>query len=295
MRVSAQTRHDQTLRALALVAERMDLVQTQLATGKRIQKVSDDPAGVASALGYRNSIAFETQMRRNIDSAISVLDITESALNSVTESVQRVRELSVQAANGVLGTSERQAIAAEVDQLLLSMVQSANTNFGGQYIFSGHQTQTPAYAVTGNPPTAVAFQGDNGIMERQISGADKVQTNIPGPDVFGTLFEDMIALRDALTSSAPASDIQAGITAMDGALDRVLAARSAMGARTQRLEATLEHSLDIDLNLTNLKSNVEDIDLAEGIVALNAQQNALQATLGAIGRTAGMTLLDFLR
>jgi flagellar hook-associated protein 3 FlgL len=98
-----------------------------------------------------------------------------------------------------------------------------------------------------------------------------------------------------LRANGPLTDIQGGIASMENALDRILTARSELGSRTVRLEATADHSLDVDLDLQQLRSSVEELDLAEGIVSLNAQQNALQATLGAIGRTSTMSLLDYLR
>jgi flagellar hook-associated protein 3 FlgL len=246
-------------------------------------------------MGYRQSITFETQMRRNIESAIAVINVTESALGSATESVQRIRELAVQAANDVLGPSERSGIADEVDQLIRQLVQDSNTQFGGQHVFSGQQTQAAAFTVTGDPPTAVTYQGDTGERVRRISSADTVSVNVPGSQVFGQTFTDLIAFRDALRANGPIQDIQGGIGAMDSALDRILTARSDLGARTVRLEATVDHSFDVDLDLQQLRSSIEDLDLAEGIVSLNAQQNALQATLGAIGRTSTVSLLDFLR
>ena len=295
MRVSDQTRHFQNLRNLEGVTKRMDRVQEQLASGKRVQRASDDPAGISAALGYRTGIAFETQMRRNVENATSLLDISDAALGSATEAMQRVRELAVQAASDTLGADERTAIASEVDQLTQQLVQVANTNFGGEYIFAGHQTGNPAFVSTGQPATGVTYQGDSGIRTRQISATDTVEVNIPGSTIFGTAFADLISFRQALEANAPAAQLQQGIAAMDTALDKILAARSQVGARTVRLAATKNQSETTDLTLQSLKANVEDIDIAEAIVNLNAQQNALQATLGAIGRTANMTLLDFLR
>jgi flagellar hook-associated protein 3 FlgL len=119
--------------------------------------------------------------------------------------------------------------------------------------------------------------------------------NIPGSSVFGTLFDDLITFRQSLETNAPHSQLQQGISFMDSALDRVLAARATVGSRTARLEATRYQSESTDLTLQSLQSNIEHVDIAEAIVHLNAQQNALQATLGAIGRASTMTLLDFLR
>lgn len=295
MRISEQSRLNKQVNFLNSAAERMDRIQQQLATGKRIDNASDDPSGTALALAHRKSIAFESQMRRNMENGTAFLNITESALDGATGLIQRARELAVQAASETNGPNEKRSVAAEIDQLIQSLAQAANSNFGGAYIFSGHQTQAPAYQVTGSPPTAIVFQGDTGQRIHRISAQDAVPTNVAGSTAFGTVFDDLIALRDNLNANGPASVTRAGIANLDTALDRVLQARADVGARTNRFESSLRRSEDADVGLQELRANIEDVDLADAIVRMTAQQNAMQAALGAIGRTSSDTLLNFLR
>jgi flagellar hook-associated protein 3 FlgL len=216
-------------------------------------------------------------------------------MDSATELLQRARELTVQGATGTLGPNEKTNIASELNQIIQQLGQVANTNFGGAYIFSGHQTQTPAYNVTGNPPVSATWQGDNGQGIRQISAQASVAVNVIGSDVFGGMFDDLITLRDNLNSNAPTTTINNAIADIDHALDRVLNARADVGARINRFEATTNRSLDANTNLQDLRASIEDIDITETIIQFTAAQNALEAALGAIGRTSNMTLLNFLR
>ena len=295
MRITEQSRLSNQVDYLNSAAERMDRIQQQLATGKRIERASDDPSGAALALSHRKSIAFETQMRRNMENGTAFLNVTESALNGATEILQRARELSVQAANGTNGPSERASISAEVGQLIQGLAQVGNSNFGGAYIFSGFQTQTAAFQLTGTPPTAITYQGDSGQRMHRISAQDTVATNVVGSTAFGSIFTDLIALRDNLSANAPVATISAGIANIDSALDRVLLARADVGGRINRFESSKARSEDTDTSLQGLRSNIEDIDLGETIVRMTAQQNALQAALGAIGRNSNNSLLNFLR
>lgn len=294
MRLSEQARVGNQVRFMNSASERMDKVQRQLSTNRRIERASDDPTGAALAMQHRKNIAFEAQMRRNLENGTAFLNVTESALGGATELLQRARELTVQGATGTLGASEKTNIAAEMDQLIQQLAQVANTNFGGAYIFSGHQTQTPAYAVTGNPPAAITWQGDNGQRIRQISAQDAVAVNVVGNDVFGTMFQDLMTLRDNLNSNASTTTINGSLADIDKALNGVLNARADVGARVNRFEATTARSEEMDTNLQELRANIEDIDVAETIIQFTAAQNALQAALGAIGKTSNMTLLNYL-
>lgn len=295
MRLSEQARLHNHVSYLNAAAERMDRVQRQLATNRRIDRASDDPSGAALAMQYRQSIAFETQMRRNLDNGTAFLNVTEAALSGATDLLQRARELTVQAANDTLGASERQGIAAEVNQLIEQLAQVANTSFGGVYIFSGHQTNTPAYNVGGTPPAAITWQGDYGERLRRVSTRDVVPVNIIGDRVFGNLFDRLIQLRDALQAGGTGAQVRPFIADIDAGLERVLNARAEVGARLNRFEATTDRSLVTDTNLQELRAGVEDIDIAETIIRFTASQNALEAALGAIGRTANLSLLNFLR
>ncbi len=294
MRLSEQSRTHNQVRYLSDATERADRVQRQLSTNRRIDRASDDPTGAALAMQHRKNIAFESQMRRNLENGTAFLNVTESALNSATELLQRARELTVQGSTGTLGPNEKTSIATEMNQLIQQLAQVANTNFGGAYIFSGHQTQTAAYQVAGNPPAAVTWQGDTGQRIRQVSAQDAVAVNVIGDQVFEDMFADLIALRDNLNANAPTTTINSSIADIDRALNSVLDARADVGARLNRFESTTSRSLDTDTNLQELRASIEDIDISETIIQFTAAQNALQAALGAIGKTANMSLLNYL-
>jgi flagellar hook-associated protein 3 FlgL len=141
----------------------------------------------------------------------------------------------------------------------------------------------------------VTWQGDDGQRMRQVSTQDAVAVNVIGEDVFGDMFADLIALSGNLKSNAPTTTINGSLADIDRALDSVLNARADVGARINRFESTTNRSLETDTNLQELKAGVEDIDISETIIQFTAAQNAMEAALGAIGRTSNMTLLNFLR
>jgi flagellar hook-associated protein 3 FlgL len=295
MRLSEQSRLVAHQRYLSTIQEGMAKIQEQLATGRRIQRASDDPAGASLALQHRKNIAFETQMRRNLEGGISFMNVSEAALGGITDSLQRVRELTVQASSDSIGPSERNAIGLEIDQLIEHIAQAANTRFGDAFVFSGHQTQTAAYTVTGNPPTAVTYAGDAGQRVRRISFQDESPVNVTGTAVFGTMFDDLIALRDDLKAGAAGAVITPHLDTVDAALERVMGGRAELGARINRFEAAFGQSEQANITLAELKRDVEEVDLTDAITKLTGQQTALEAAIGAIGVTSRLSLVNFLQ
>src|SRR5690242_15840742 len=109
-RITQNMMNTQLMRNLNSNMRRMDNSQNQLATGRRINKPSDDPVGIAFALRYRSEIAANEQYESNANAAVSWMDYTDVTLNQAGSVLQRVRELTVQAANGTNSSESLQAI-----------------------------------------------------------------------------------------------------------------------------------------------------------------------------------------
>jgi flagellar hook-associated protein 3 FlgL len=295
LRISAAQRLINHQRYLSDVESRMDQIQQQLATGRKIARASDDPAGAALALQHRKNIGFEAQMRRNIDGGLAFMNASEAALDGATESLQRARELAIRAANDTHSPDQRQAIALEFDQIIRHVAQVANTRFGDAYIFSGHKTNQPAFDIddSGGALT-IQYQGDDGARMRRISFADEAPINVTGDVAFGSLFDDLIDLRETIASAGSGTEISARIDVIDDGMDRIMNARADIGARVNRFESAKAQSEVVNINLQELRAGIEEVDLSEAIVELYGVETSLQAALGAIGRTNNMTLLNFL-
>lgn len=295
IRVTEQSRLTDHVGFLQGAESQFNKIQQQLSTGHRVSVPSDDPEGTSISMSYRRDMVFEGQMRRNIEGGIAYMNASESALSSATDIIHRARELAVQGSNGTNSQSGLNAMAIEVDQLLQQMVQVANTNFGGAYIFAGQKTDQPAYTTTvgGTGITDVTYQGDLGQRIRRISRQDTSAVNVAGPTGFGGVFQDLITLRDNLRAGSP--NIKQSMSDLDKDLDTVLAARADIGARVNAFNDAASRSSSRDTDLQQLRANIEDVDVTEAIVTLTARQNQLQAALGAIGQTMNMTLMNYIR
>lgn len=134
-------------RGIQANAQRVDQSMTQLSTGKSIRRPSDDPVGASMALQLRTQISKNDQYFRNMEDGLGWLSTTETSMNTGNSALQRARELAIQGANDTYGAKERAYQRNEVRGVLEEIVSLANTNFKGEYIFSGTQTQVPPYSM----------------------------------------------------------------------------------------------------------------------------------------------------
>jgi flagellar hook-associated protein 3 FlgL len=299
-----------TQRAVALTSlqglnRNLDAVgrlQEQLTSGRLINAPSDSPTGTNRALQTRGDIAATAQFSRNATDGKTQLEATDSALTTMLQQVRRVRDLAVQGSNsGAMGTSSREAIATEVDQLRNSLLDLANQQLQGRPLFGGVTTGSVAfdpatgdYVGTGSGPT------DPKVM-RRVSETERVRVDITGGEALAldsgdTLFTILSDLSAALTAdpAAPA-DIDAGLTALDQVRDTMLSALADVGARATRIENAQLTTADRSLTLASRLAATENVDLPKTIMELEMQKVGYQAALAATAKALQPTLVDFLR
>ena len=121
--------------------------ETQLATGKKIQKPSDDPIVAVRALRFRTSVNEITQYKTNAEDATSWASVSEQAVSNVTSIIDRLRELSVQSATDVMSASNRGNVVTEMSELTEQFLSEANASYAGRYVFGGFKTSTPVVTI----------------------------------------------------------------------------------------------------------------------------------------------------
>jgi flagellar hook-associated protein 3 FlgL len=273
--------------------------QHQLASGKRVSRPSDNPVAIVHSLRLRSDLGDIEQFAKNVDHALSWLNLTDTALSQAGDILQRVRELAVYGANGTLPQESRNALAEEVQQLFDQLVQVGNTTYAGQYIFAGTETKTAPFQVQidGNGDISVLFKGNNQAKETEIGTNQKLRYNLSGdvvfkqPDAFAALQNLITNLKNGATDQISSTDI----AAIDQAIDHLLAVRAEVGARVNRLEMTKSRLDDANINFTDLLAKVEDVDVAQTIMELKNQENVYRAALATGARIIQPTLVDFLR
>lgn len=295
MRVSTPGLTSRLLNQISVSQQRLQEVQEQVSTGRRINRPSDDPFGTSRVMIAKTRLDVAAQYERNIQIANVDLGVAESAMASVNTVLQRSVELAVQAGNAALDASSRNQIAFEIDRMIEETIAIGNTSHAGRYIFAGHQTTTLPFApdVPGNP-TVVNYSGDAGAIQREIGSGERLDVNVPGDQLFSGVFNALITFRDNLRTNNLAG-LQTDAQAFNTEIDRVLQYRGDVGSKVRRIELAETRLQDENLQLQTMIGELEDADFVDSVAQLQIRDSALQAALAAVGKSLNMSLLDFLR
>lgn len=231
----------------------------RLSSGKRINSAKDDAAGLAIATRMEANARGLSQAVRNANDGISLSQTVESAMGNISDILVRLRELSVQAANGTNAAGDVAAIKVEVDALVEQITNiSERTTFNGKKLMDGG-TDTVG-ASTG---TIIAIQTGNYADETVEIGI--VNMDITALGVDGLSF-------------ASAADIGTSLDAIDDAIQLVATQRANIGAQQNRLEATIDNLTSSVTNLNESRSRIEDADFSVESTKLAAASILSQAS-----------------
>lgn len=269
--------------------------QTQLATGKRINKPSDDPTGVVRVLSLRTALNQTETYLNNISQAHEWLAVSETAISRTHEVIARGIELAQMGANVVLPQASRDAIAAEVDELIDTVVTAGNTRYGDRYVFAGTRTRDVPFALTGSPPTGYSYGGNAAAIAWETEPGVSQRVNTDGEPAFGPAIDALIDLRDHLRAGDTAALGSIDITQLQGIHDSLLQAQTDIGAKVRRLDETKESLTQLKHTVYELLEKYEGADMAEAIMRLQMAEASYSAAQSATARIIQPTLVDLIR
>ena len=229
----------------------------RLSSGLRINSAKDDAAGQAIANRMTSQVKGMTQAARNANDGISLVQTAEGNLNEINTNLQRIRELSVQAATDTNGSSDLTSINTEIKQRLAEIDRIAGAaNFNGKKLLDGSVS------------TALKIQVGAGTSSNDTISID---SNALINATSGTL---SAGLSTAISDNASA---QAVISAADAAIAKIDTARSNMGAIQNRFESTINNLNNSITNLSAAQSRIQDADYATEVSNMSRAQILQQA------------------
>ncbi len=297
-RITEQMTQQMTLADLQQSQDRLDTTQQQLSSGKRINQPSDDPYGTSLALQFQGQLSNLSAYSANVTDGTSWTQASLSSLTNITNMMQRVSELVVQAGNGALSQSDLSSSAAEVNQLIGAIKQEANTQYAGQYLFSGTATGTAPYQ-SGATDT---YQGNTNGINRLIGPGTTLQVNTDISQLLGNgqgsgdgkLLDTLRTIASDMTSGNQGA-LQADSQALNTNLNTVNQMQASVGAVANRLQLASSRILDTQTNTTAALSSVQDADMASTITNYSTEQAAYTAALRASATIVQTSLLNFLQ
>lgn len=183
MRISTNLFRERGVNTILDLQQSLSHTQLQVSTGKRVITPSDDPVASTQILNFRQEIELTERYQSNGDAADGRVKLEEATLSSVTSLLQRVRDLILQGGSGALTTTERNALATEVEQRVGEVLGLANTQFAGtEYIFAGSKTDTEPFQRQG--VSTFVYNGDQTDRQVQISASIQITVADSGYRVF---------------------------------------------------------------------------------------------------------------
>ena len=301
-RVTNQTQMRAAQRNLQENMTQLARLQEQASTLKNINRSSDDPTAAATAMSVRAEMRAVDQYSANANNGNDWLTTIGSALASVTDIMNRVRDLTVQGANsGALTATAKEAIAVEIEGLKTDLATQANTKYLGRSVFAGNSDAATAFVESTTTPGEYVYTGGQGSVERRISAHSTVRVDADGGSIFNAetspgsgsafkLFDDIIG---DLRSATPV-DVGARLQTLDERMAVMVGQHTEIGARQVQMERAQSTLLEKAGTLDAQRSSIEDADLGQVIIDLKLQEVTYQADLAVTARVLQPTLMDFL-
>ncbi len=265
--------------------------QVQVSTGMKYESLSENTVAAARILSLNHSIAGITRTEANIDEASYVLSTVESYLSSMNDVLQRINDLTLQAANGTSSVGDIQEIKLEIDELINQVVGYANASDKGMYLFGGanfskepfvFDAETGMYEYMGSTKNVIHHISDGYSVDVLRNGESlvKVLNNLQGlSQILGEVAREEI--HDFI------DETKKGITTVSGMLTNV--GSSLSGLNTHKTAVSSQRMI-----LESRLSNIQEVDQTQAITDVSLTKYAYEATLSMISQMSRVSILNYL-
>ncbi len=324
MRVTENMNFESSRKTVGASRSRMNKLQEQAASTKRLTAPSDDPVSAGKVLGIRTEKVNNDQFLMNAKLAETFLSNSEQALGEISDLVVRAKEIALGQASGASANPQtRIAVAEEIAQLYNQAVGAANRRIGDRYLFGGFKTIQAPFDQDGN------YRGDTGQIMVEISKDVFLGMNVAGADIFNTrpdivktikpgigaedpgvgrgpaeyeapdaqninLFQELQNLRTALLAGDDGA-IRDTLENFDQLHAKVTAGRAMLGSRLQGVWSATQSVERQNVTNASLGSALEDADMAQVMSELAREETIFRGALASSQKLIQPTLLDFLK
>ncbi len=290
-----------TLANLNAAQAAMDRTEGELSSGKTILEPSDNPYGTSQVIDLQSALDGLTSYEKSAQNGVTRMNTASSALASIDTQVQRVRELVLQSANATNSPSDLADVAEEVEQLTEGVKQDADTQYDGQYVFSGTLTSTPPYQqgpedkYAGNAAAIACALGPGATVNVAVNLASALGDGQGAAD--GKLLDTLRTIAQHLREGTPAAVEALGggdLHNLDANLTSLTTLQAEAGATTDQLNLALSRISSLQSTNTEQLSNVQDANIAKVSIEYSNEHAGFEAALKAGASIVQESLLEFL-
>lgn len=323
-RITSQMVGNSTVASIEQDLTQLSQTQEELSTGYQINQPSDNPYGAALTISLNAQVSAYSSYQSNVSQGIAWVQSASGSLNSIMQTVQTIRTLVVQGANGTINSTQLADSAQEVLQYISQIKQSADTQYNGSYIFAGDAVTTQPWSTTAtaaDPPSEDLYNGNQNAINYAIGPSTQSQVTANLYSVLGngntgglaassshgggalqsdgsggllatlrTVYNDMMG-----TNGGTQTDLGNQLTNLDTNISSLESIQATVGSTQDSLQmastrlTALSTSSQIDVG------NVRDTDMAQATVQFSTEQAGYQAALQSAADIIQTSLLNFLQ
>jgi flagellar hook-associated protein 3 FlgL len=274
---------------------RLDKAQEEISSGKIVNRLSDDPYAAAQTSEIAAVSSANDQFISNNDQLRSKLELTDSVLQLMNQTLDSAKVLAAQALSGTTTPESRQALATAVDGTKQQVLSDANTQFNGSYLFAGTLNTSQPFVDSGTG--TVTYQGNNEAIFSRLDRSTVLKTNVTGEEVFlgpPSVFSVFDDLKTAIQNN-DVDTIRARMDDLQTISDRVNNADTSVGNDLNLIDQMQSRLKSQNLALQTQSSRLGDANLVESISKFQLATQAVNTTLAAQANVQQLSLIDFLR
>ncbi len=282
--------------AINTASSQLAKAQQQVSSGKRINRAGDDPRGTQQAIAERSTLNGIDAYTKANDAAATRLASADSVLTGYSDKLTSAITTALSAQGTQINAAARASSAQTLRSLRQALVSDLNTTFNGNYLFSGTNSNTAAYAQVGG---AWTYQGNAETAQVDVEAGRTVSVSFNGQAIAqGSDTTDVFTALDSLATAVENGDnagISTGLDALQRAFDRAQRAQALLGTDEQGIDAAKVRLSALRTASDNRRSKLEDVNMAEAVTKLQQADTAYRAALGAVSSAERQSLLDYLR
>jgi flagellar hook-associated protein 3 FlgL len=298
MRIATNTIFNDMANQIQDLDATQNTLESELSTGLSFTEPSDNPTGMSSVLGLVSQDQEESQYAANANTALQISQASYTGLSQLYQLSNSVDEIATEANSSTNSTSQLQTYATQINEYLEQAVQVGNTQFEGNYLYSGTAVSQPPFQVTRDAQgdiTSVSYVGNTSQASIPLSSSASIPATTTGASnqAMAAFMNQLVSLRTAL-QNGDSSGVATAQTELSASNDAIISATAENSAIQSAIQSQQTESTALQQNLGTLISSDSSADVASTDAKLTEAQTSYQAVLESSARIMQTSLLNYL-